>query len=93
LKNCLWTLFNFASNRLDENNPEATIDIAIEADAKKCSIIVTPTDRNGVLINAHASIVNSPGIQPMINYLGGQIELAKTGDQQSACILSLPLAM
>lgn len=93
LKNCLWTLFNFASNRLDENNPEATIDIAIEADAKKCSIIVTPTDRNGVLINAHASIVNSPGIQPMINYLGGQIEVAKTENQQSACILSLPLAM
>lgn len=93
LKSCLLTLFNFASNRLDENNPEAIIDIAIEADAKKCSIIVTPSDKNGVLSNAHASIINSPGIQPMINYLGGQIEVAKNADQQSVCILSLPLVM
>ncbi len=90
LKNCLWTMFSQANARLPESEGEALISIGISAGVNKCSITVTPTDKNGILREAHANILKSPGILPMINYLGGHIEVIHSEENSRACLLNLP---
>lgn len=93
LKNCLWTMFKQADERLPESGSDARISIGIHADANKCSITVTPYDKDGILSSAHGSILQSPGILPMINYLGGQIEVLGEEQTANACVLRLPLSL